>query len=265
MLQRWLIYLSSVICSSSIIEHVLNSISLRVIFYLPQKKILGLGANELDSCLTGDDSKKARSTQAWFHFVSSGKAKQKVFFLLKANHEPLMGNIKMLCQTSTNGCFLSLAPLECWHWVQQNKKVKAGGGSEAQKAHNESRTLVLATEALCWLQPLSARAGGQSFVLQKPCHQIPCFSNSLWGQIPKDVASSWALPPWLTSTFCSYVMGQMQNIIWPISNDSFHFLKHLTWRKGDDRRLRQPEHVINRWADVLMLKQCRYGQMKSWD
>lgn len=45
--------------------------------------------------------------------VRCTKTKQQAFFF-KANHEALMGDCKVLCQTSTNGGRLSLAPLKCW-------------------------------------------------------------------------------------------------------------------------------------------------------
>lgn len=59
MLQRWLIYLSTVIYLSSTMEHVLNSISVTAIVYLPQQKIWGLRTNEEDSLQTNDDGKKS--------------------------------------------------------------------------------------------------------------------------------------------------------------------------------------------------------------
>lgn len=91
-----------------------------------------------------------------FKRVSRAKRPKKAYFHLepkcppaplKADHQPLMSNRKLLRQTSTRGCCLSLAPR--WHRVQQNKEAKAGGGAEAQKAHNECRPRVLAPEPLC--------------------------------------------------------------------------------------------------------------------
>lgn len=82
------------------------------------------------------------------YLVHSAKTRQETFFF-KASHEPLMGNCKMLCQTSTNGRCLSLAPLKCCHWVGGIKKLKRGRGSKSTKDkqwNNESSAPVLAVE-----------------------------------------------------------------------------------------------------------------------
>lgn len=103
-------------------EHVLNSISVTEIVYLPRETIWGLWTNEEDSLQTNDDSKKDLISLRLLW-----QNKNKGVCLLEANHEPLMGN-KMLRQTSIKGCCPSLASLESWHWVPQNKikKLKLG-------------------------------------------------------------------------------------------------------------------------------------------
>lgn len=151
------------------------------------------------------------------YLVHSAKTRQETFFF-KASHEPLMGNCKMLCQTSTNGRCLSLAPLKCCHWVGGIKKLKRGRGSKSTKDKQWIQCSGPGCRgALCWLCPLSACAGGQAFVLQKSCAtEFPVSAILCWGQIPRGAASPWAPPLWLTSTFCSHVRGQIWASIWPI-------------------------------------------------
>lgn len=147
----------------------------------------------------------------------------------------------MLCQTSTNGCCLSLPPLKCRHWVEQKKKkkLKRGRGSKSTKDTQWIQCSGLGyREALCWLRPLSARAGGQAFVLQKSCAtEFPVSAILYWGQIPRGAASPWAPPLWLTSTFCSHVEGQIWATIWPIlmtHSTTWTQLSLKAW--SDDRR-----------------------------
>ncbi len=126
-----------------------------------------------------------------------------------------------MCQATTNGCLPSLEPLKCLHElnkIQKKKKQKQGIASWSTKDTQWIQCSGLGfREALCWLRPLSARAGGQSFVLQKSwATEFPVSAILYWGRIPRGAASPWAPPLWLTSTFCSHVRGQMWATIWPI-------------------------------------------------
>lgn len=121
------------------------------------------------------------------YLVHSAKTRQETFFF-KASHEPLMGNCKMLCQTSTNGRCLSLAPLKCCHWVGGIKKLKRGRGSKSTKDKQWIQCSGPGCRgALCWLCPLSASA-------EVLCHWIPCFSYSLLRTDPKRCCLSLGSP-----------------------------------------------------------------------
>lgn len=130
-----------------------------------------------------------------------------------------MGNRKMLRQTSTNGCRLPLAPLDCWHRVQQNKKVKAVGrlwGTKDTQWVQDSGLGYRSTLLTAVPQCQSRRT--VLCVAEALCHQTPCFSNSFLGTDPKRCYS----PPGLSSHdwHPPSVPVQTQDIIWPISNDS---------------------------------------------
>lgn len=54
------------------------------------------------------------------------------FFFFQETHEPLIGNCKMLCQTSPNGYHLSLTPLKCLHELNKKKQKRSRASKSIQ-------------------------------------------------------------------------------------------------------------------------------------
>lgn len=171
----------------------------------------------------------------------------------------------MLCQTSIKGCCPSLAALESWHWVRQNKKKLKLGETLRHKRDTMNPGL------WSWLQKHFADCSPS--VPEEEDSPLCCRRLvppiSLFQQFfTRDGSLKELLPPglspWLTQTFCSSGAEQMQDIIWPISNDCFHFLKHLPSRKvmtGDTAACTW-DYETSRYTCA---EKSRKGRAKSWD
>lgn len=174
---------------------------------------------------------------------------QKVFLLLfKANQQPLMGNSKMLCQTSTNGCRLPSAPLECWHRVQQNQKVlrhkrhtmNPGPGSWLQKHFADCGPSVPEQED----SPLCCRG-------LVPPNSL--FQHFFTGDRSQKVSLPPGSPPMIDTHLLLLCSGANTGYYLTYFQWLFPLLNTPALKKvmTDDA---SSQHEINRWADILMLR-----------